>query len=389
MLRTAIPLPTGLRVMVERIRALVRSLWGRLPELAEVEAGEVRDGLREALAKLDPGLPAQHGPGEGQVRAALLRIVARQGQLHDLALGIRELDAELRQLADGELVGVADVDGPRVRGVVHHPYEALDLVLHEAEGPRLGPVPVNCDVLPGQGLHDEVRDDAAVVGVHPRAVGVEDAGAAGVDTLAVILEDEGLCHALALVVARAYANGVDVAPVALRLRRDRGVAIALRGGGLEKPGEAPLGEPKLVVGAHEGRLDGLDRVELVVRRGGRAGQVVDLVHLDLEGLDDVMADDLEVGPPHQVLDVELAAREVVVEADHVVPLVHEAPAEVRAQEAGPSRHEDAEVGRPQAGLRDQGGLRLAGLVVRVRGRHGCGAWKTERRAGRGDLAGCE
>ena len=43
--------------------------------------------------------------------------------------------------------------------------------------------------------------------------------------------------------------------------------------------ERDLGEAEHVEGAHAGRLDGLDGVELVVRRRGGARQVVDLVHL--------------------------------------------------------------------------------------------------------------
>lgn len=49
-----------------------------------------------------------------------------------------------------------------------------------------------------------------------------------------------------------------------------------RGGGDEETGFCALSETEHVKGAHEGGLDGLDRVELVMGRGGGTGQVVDL-----------------------------------------------------------------------------------------------------------------
>ena len=56
---------------------------------------------------------------------------------------------------------------------------------------------------------------------------------------------------------------------------------------------------------------------LVVDGGGRAGQVVDLVHLQQYGLHHVVSDDLEVRLAYQVLDVVLGAREEVVQTYHL------------------------------------------------------------------------
>ena len=87
---------------------------------------------------------------------------------------------------------------------------------------------------PLQRLDDEVADHAAVVGVHARAVGVEDAHDLDVElVLAVVVEEQGFGAALAFVVAAADADGVDVAPVVFGLRMDSGIAIDLAGGGLE------------------------------------------------------------------------------------------------------------------------------------------------------------
>jgi hypothetical protein len=62
----------------------------------------------------------------------------------------------------------------------------------------------------------------------------------------------------------------------------RRVAIDLAGRGLEDLGPHPLGQAQHVDGAVHAGLGRLHRVELVVDRRGRAGEVVDLVDLDIE-----------------------------------------------------------------------------------------------------------
>jgi len=54
-------------------------------------------------------------------------------------------------------------------------------------------------------------------------------------------------------------------------------------------------------------LGGLHRVVLVVDGRSRAGQVVDLVHLDVEREGHVVADEFEVRAVQQVLDVVVGA----------------------------------------------------------------------------------
>lgn len=54
---------------------------------------------------------------------------------------------------------------------------------------------------------------------------------------------------------------------------------------------------------------------LVVHGRGRAGEVVDLVHLQHQALRDVVPDQLKVGLANEARDVVLAAREEVVHAD--------------------------------------------------------------------------
>lgn len=102
-----------------------------------------------------------------------------------------------------------------------------------------------------------------------------------------------------------------------------------------------LGQAQHVHRPQKARLDRLDRVVLVVDGAGRAGQVVDLVDLEQDLLDDVVADQLEVGLVDQVRDVVLGAREEVVEADDVVAALDEVGAEVGADKARSARDDDA------------------------------------------------
>ena len=66
--------------------------------------------------------------------------------------------------------------------------------------------------------------------------------------LAAVVEGQGLGAALALVIAGARPDGVDVAPVVLRLGMDRRVAINLTGGGLQDLGLDLLGQAQQLDG---------------------------------------------------------------------------------------------------------------------------------------------
>mmetsp|Transcript_4992 Transcript_4992/g.16733 ORF Transcript_4992/g.16733 Transcript_4992/m.16733 type:complete len:322 (+) Transcript_4992:2055-3020(+) len=209
-------------------RVFVRVVLGGLLEVAHVEVLEVVDGLLEALVEGHLGLPLDEVLRESDVRSPLLGVVVGQGLVDDLGLGARQLDGLLRELLDGEFARVAKVHRANVLILVHKPHNALDEVVHVAEGPRLRAVPVDGDVLAVERLHDEVGHHAAVVRVHARAVGVEDADHAHVHVvLPVVVEAEGLRAPLALVVAGPHARAVHVAPVGLRLGRHVGVAVDL------------------------------------------------------------------------------------------------------------------------------------------------------------------
>jgi len=94
------------------------------------------------------------------------------------------------------------------------------------EAPGLLAFAVHGDVLVLEGLDDEVRNDAAVIRVHPWSKRVEDAGNSNIDLVLVpVRVHHRLGDALALVVARPRTDRVDVAPVALALRMLFWVAV--------------------------------------------------------------------------------------------------------------------------------------------------------------------
>src|SRR6185369_896738 len=173
----------------------------------------------------------------------------------------------LGKLKDCVLHRISKVDRADEVAAFHHPDHAFHQVVHITEGAGLGTVTVYCDVLVSQGLQDEVGDHPAVVLGHSGTIGVKDTNDADVHlVLAVIVHHQCFRYSFALVIAAADADRVDVAPVILGLGVYLGIAIDLRGGGLEYAGLDPLGHSQHVDGAHHAGFSGLDRVVLVMNR---------------------------------------------------------------------------------------------------------------------------
>ena len=131
-----------------------------------------------------------------------------------------------------------------------------------------------------------------------------------------------------------------MAPVGLGLGMDIGIAIDLRGGGLEDTGFHPLGQSQAVDSPNHGGLHRLDGIVLVVRGGCRAGEIVNPVDLEFERVDDIVAHELEAGIADKMLDIRLTTSEEIVEADDFVSLLDQAIAEMRTKESGSAGNED-------------------------------------------------
>ena len=111
--------------------------------------------------------------------------------------------------------------------------------------------------------------------------------------LAHVVEDQRLGAALALVVAGAQPDRIDVAPVVFALRMHRRIAVDFGGRGLQKLDLQPLGQPQHVDRADDAGLGRLHGIELIMDRRGRTGEIVDLVDLDIERKRDVVAQQFE------------------------------------------------------------------------------------------------
>ncbi len=75
-----------------------------------------------------------------------------------------------------------------------------------------------------------------------------------------------------------------------------------------------------------------------MNRRGRAREIVDLVHFDIEREGDIVAKHFEVLVREQMLNIGPGASEIIVDADNVCPACQQALAKMRTQEAGAACH---------------------------------------------------
>src|SRR5687767_4175453 len=136
---------------------------------AGVRLLEIGDRATKSLPQLHPRLPSEDGACDRDVGPAHLRIVGREREALDRGAAPRLLENQVRELAHRELVRVADVGRLYAPGI-EQLVDPLDLVVHVAERARLTPVAVHGERLTPEGLHDEVRDHAAVAGAHARTI---------------------------------------------------------------------------------------------------------------------------------------------------------------------------------------------------------------------------
>ena len=121
---------------------------------------------------------------------------------------------------------------------------------------------------------------------------------------------------------------------------DGGVAINLGGRCLENPALEALGKAQHVDGPVHARLCRLHRIVLIMDGRGRAGEVIDFVHLDIERKGHIVPQELKAGIADQMLDIPLGAGEEIVGAEHIVSVGDQPLAEMRAEEACPACDED-------------------------------------------------
>src|SRR3954463_14681451 len=125
-----------------------------------------------------------------------------------------------RDLLYRKLLGISEIAGAGyIRRTFHQQFQSTDQIVDEAEAAGLTPSAVNRDRSASQGLHNEVRNDAAVVLKHTRAIGIENAGNLYLHSVtAVVIEEHCFRGPLAFVIASARPDRIDKTGIALGLR---------------------------------------------------------------------------------------------------------------------------------------------------------------------------
>lgn len=260
--------------------------------MGEIDGAEPVDGGLQSVSECHLRLPAQFLLRQGDVGAASGWIVCGQRLLDEFYVGAGHFDNQFRQLANGEFTGVADIHrSHEIIGAIHHGDHAFDQVITIAEGARLTAIAKDGDILTGQRLSDEVRNNASIVGMHPRSVGIENPHDPNVDFVhAMIIHEQCLGRAFAFVVASPRSQCVYIAMIALRLRMNFGVTVNLGSTGLQDLCTAAFGHSQHVDRTNHTGLDRFDGIELIVSWRGRASQVVNFIDFQMNWAYDIMPD---------------------------------------------------------------------------------------------------
>src|SRR5579864_746039 len=167
---------------------------------------EIFERHAQAGVEIDLWLPAQQSSRFGNVGTALLGIVLGKFVVTNLAFGFSYGNDALGAFENRELIGITNVHG-KMFGRVGEPEDAVNLIDHVTKAARLAAVAIYGQVFTAQGLLHEVGNDAAIVQLHARAVGVEDANNAGIDAVITMASHgEGFGETLGFVINRTRAD---------------------------------------------------------------------------------------------------------------------------------------------------------------------------------------
>ena len=208
----------------------------------------------------------------GNIRAALLRIVLWQRLENNLRRILEMFANFLRELQNRDLFRIPDV-GRQVFVRHRQLVDAVDQIRNIAKAARLLPFPINRDRLARQRLVHKVRQRAAVVQSHPRPIRVENSHDMRVDAeVAVIRHRHRFAKPLCFVINSARPDRVDVAPIALRLRRNIRVAITFACRRDKKLRFLRPRQIERVLRSHRTHPHRLDRKFQIIEQGSRAMQ---------------------------------------------------------------------------------------------------------------------
>ena len=304
---------------------------------------KVLNGLDEPVCQSHFWFPGEGPLGCGNVGPTLAWVVLGQWLVIKTRFGPGQLEDQLGQFLNGEFVRVAQVDRTChcVRGV-HEPDKSLNHIIDVTERSALVPLAINSDRFVQEGLNDEVGDHPPVVGVHVWPVRIENAGHFDEHgMLTPIIEKVCPRAPRDVLVAGTIADWVHVSCIALRLGVDSRVAVNLAGGSLKDFGPDAFGQAQHVDGPVDACLGRLDRIELIVDRRCRAGQIEDFVDLYIQGKGDVVADELKGRVMKEMAYEMFAACVKIVHTQDFMALRDEPLAKVGSEKAGSTSDQNA------------------------------------------------
>jgi hypothetical protein len=125
------------------------------------------------------------------------------------------------------------------------------------------------------------------------------------------------------------------------LRMYRGITIDFRCGSLKYLCLDTLGKAKHIDGTVDRGLGRLDRVELIMEWGGRTGQIIYLIHLDIERKTDIMPKHLKIGVCKERCDICTIARVKIVNTNDFMTEAYKSTTEVGTDKPRPTGYENS------------------------------------------------
>ena len=115
---------------------------------------------------------------------------------------------------------------------------------------------------------------------------------------------------------------------------DTGITINLGRRSLKDFGAQALSQSQHVNGTVHAGLGRLHRIMLIMDRGGRTSQVVDLIGLKIERKRYIVPDNFKTMMIEHALDVTTGPGEIIVDADDISAPFEQALAQMRAEKSG-------------------------------------------------------
>jgi hypothetical protein len=115
----------------------------------------------------------------------------RQGFEDNFAAPSCEFQDHFSQFKNGVLTRVPYIDrANHLIRALHQGDEAINEIVHIAETARLCAIPIDREIFSPQGLHDEIADDASILGMHMRPICIKNARHFDFDSmLAVVVKN--------------------------------------------------------------------------------------------------------------------------------------------------------------------------------------------------------